>query len=144
MQSILAVRLRGRCGGEGWTRMWVDGWRRETRAGQRSDAQQFSERLIFLVLCTPPPTPHTEWVIRATHLAHSPLSQAENEENWRRKRTLYNSLLLLWYPKAPQVFVDELLLSAFFSNFPSPFYCLSFVVFLLSIISTSLPLTFFS
>lgn len=57
MQNILDVRMIGRCGNEererGGNGMRVDGWRRESRAGQRSDAQQFSKRLIFLELCAP-------------------------------------------------------------------------------------------
>lgn len=57
MQSSFGVGLGGRCGHEergrgGLGCAWMDE-RWETRAGRCSDAQQFGERLIFLVLCAP-------------------------------------------------------------------------------------------
>jgi len=51
MQSIFGVRLGGVLGG-GLGCAWMDE-RWETGVGQRRDALQFSERLIFLVLCVP-------------------------------------------------------------------------------------------
>lgn len=87
----------------GWE--WMDGGGK----AEQGSAVMLSNlvRGSFFLSCAPR---HTDWVIRATHLAHFPLSQAENEGNQRRKRPLYHCLLLLWYPKAPRVFVDELLL----------------------------------
>lgn len=87
----------------GWE--WMDGGGK----AEQGSAVMLSNlvRGSFFLSCAPR---HTDWVIRATHLAHFPLSQAENEGNQRRKRPLYHCLLLLWYPKAPIVFVDELLL----------------------------------
>lgn len=116
--------MRRENGGEmGWE--WMDGGGK----AEQGSAVMHSNlvRGSFFLSCAPP---HTDWVIRATHLAHFPLSQAENEGNQRRKRPLYHCLLLLWYPKAPRVFVDELLLLGSLPSliFTFPFSHLSFLL----------------
>ena len=86
----------GLWGWGGWGCAWMDE-RWETRAGQSSDAQQFGERLIFLVLCAP----IQAGLFRATRLSPTP-PRVRGRAGETRRTERYNCLLSLWYPRAPR------------------------------------------